>query len=534
MHLRLFPRPAAAQSTLLPLVLAAALLAGTASTAVAVSSYATSAADEVGSSTGAAVVALGVPDYLFVNDAGLPFGGTNTDVFDPGEATVLAFDAPLRDIPGQEDLVVSAFVGGAGATDDAQVQVEVSEDGVIFVVVGAFSTGDARTSYPLIPERAHESVKHFAIDFAGAADFVTHVRISNLSGTAEGLRLDAVEGLHPDLVTSAGFEIRFERFRGPTVERFRVRIKNLADPGGVGVRSFRIDKPAGANLENTLTTLFGLDGDFICVENCIPDNGPSIPHSLHEWSEDGVSVAPAGVGLEPGRQAAHDRLGTTDNFDLDTAGSTFLAGFSFTVWFTDGSSHTFDWDNDVVGTDVTGMLYQKYLVWTPTPAVSGPHLSHYYEFLGQPACSDGEDNDGDGIVDLADPGCDDASDDSEQSEALPCDDGEDNDGDGWTDYRPDASGDPGCFAPDSATESPQCQDGIDNDTWPGTDFDGGESILGVGNGDPNGADPQCTAFWDDKEGSSCGLGAELALLLPLLAGLRGRARRRSRGLVAEA
>ena len=47
-----------------------------------------------------------------------------------------------------------------------------------------------------------------------------------------------------------------------------------------------------------------------------------------------------------------------------------------------------------------------------------------------PDCSNGLDDDGDGLIDLDDPGCDDADDPSEKSPDLTCDDGEDNDGDG--------------------------------------------------------------------------------------------------------
>ena len=98
----------------------------------------------------------------------------------------------------------------------------------------------------------------------------------------------------------------------------------------------------------------------------------------------------------------------------------------------------------------------------------------------------------------------------------PCDDGIDNDEDGFTDYPAD----PGCRDPSWATEEPKCQDGIDNDGKIGTDFDGGESVLGVGNGDPDGPDPQCAGKpWRNSEAPSsypCGLGIELALLLPPL------------------
>jgi hypothetical protein len=79
------------------------------------------------------------------------------------------------------------------------------------------------------------------------------------------------------------------------------------------------------------------------------------------------------------------------------------------------------------------------------------------------ACADEADNDGDGRVDLDDPGCENAQDDDERNAAA-CDDDADNDQDGFTDF-PD---DPGCgseFDDDEANEppTPQCADGVDND-----------------------------------------------------------------------
>lgn len=72
------------------------------------------------------------------------------------------------------------------------------------------------------------------------------------------------------------------------------------------------------------------------------------------------------------------------------------------------------------------------------------------------ACADGIDNDEDGLVDLADPGCTDASDSDESNPAPP---------------------------PPPPSESPQCSDGLDNDSDGKVDED----------------DPGCTDASDDDE-----------------------------------
>src|SRR5690606_38505357 len=92
------------------------------------------------------------------------------------------------------------------------------------------------------------------------------------------------------------------------------------------------------------------------------------------------------------------------------------------------------------------------------------------------ACANGLDDDGDGLVDLADPGCADAT---------------------------------------SATEAPQCSNGVDDD----------------GDGLVDGDDPHCRSASDDRErmAAGCGLGGELALAL---AAWRAARRRRARRAAA--
>jgi hypothetical protein len=88
-----------------------------------------------------------------------------------------------------------------------------------------------------------------------------------------------------------------------------------------------------------------------------------------------------------------------------------------------------------------------------------------------------------------------------------CSDGIDNDGDGLSDFPSD----PGCRDAQSSAEDPKCDDDQDNDLDGMIDWDGG-SAGGV-------PDPQCVDQpWRTKESAKrCGLGFELCLLLlPLL------------------
>jgi hypothetical protein len=92
-----------------------------------------------------------------------------------------------------------------------------------------------------------------------------------------------------------------------------------------------------------------------------------------------------------------------------------------------------------------------------------------------------------------------------------CGDGFDNDGDLLTDFPED----PGCPFAEGTDESPECDDGLDNDGDGRFDLD----------------DPDCTALWPFRERpAACGLGFELALLLPALMGLYALRGRRSVGL----
>ncbi len=92
--------------------------------------------------------------------------------------------------------------------------------------------------------------------------------------------------------------------------------------------------------------------------------------------------------------------------------------------------------------------------------------------------------------------------------APACGDGVDNDGDGWADFPAD----PGCASAAAPLEDPACDDGLDNDR------DGALDL----------ADPGCASASGRREAPAplwgCGIGPELALLLPIFWLTRRRGR----------
>jgi len=108
-----------------------------------------------------------------------------------------------------------------------------------------------------------------------------------------------------------------------------------------------------------------------------------------------------------------------------------------------------------------------------------------------PQCSDGKDNDGDGLIDFPDdPGCNSANADDESHAPWPqCEDGRDNDGDGKIDF-PD---DPGCPVANQDSEVDDCPDGPHCPQCANGKDDDGNGLIDF----PN--DPGCTSAADPDE-----------------------------------
>ena len=114
-----------------------------------------------------------------------------------------------------------------------------------------------------------------------------------------------------------------------------------------------------------------------------------------------------------------------------------------------------------------------------------------------PQCSDGIDNDGDGLIDNADPGCSGTSDNDEANAVVvpQCSDGTDNDSDGFVD-----SNDPNCHSDANPTNTSSYNpNGIESGSlpacWNGIDDDGD----GLKDWAAEGGDPGCTSAIDTDE-----------------------------------
>ncbi len=143
-------------------------------------------------------------------------------------------------------------------------------------------------------------------------------------------------------------------------------------------------------------------------------------------------------------------------------------------------------DNDIYESSLS---FNEFCIYVSDESVDNQPLCFQF---GQTKCSNQIDDDGDDLIDLDDPGCEDAWDDDEYPETSECQDGIDNDGDGSCDVNGctidgiDLPGDPGCSRNtdnNEAAATTQCQDGLDNDNDLLIDLD----------------DPGCTNSQDDRE-----------------------------------
>lgn len=273
------------------------------------------------------------------------------------------------------------------------------------------------------------------------------------------------------------------------------------NPAGTGVATTLLTAPVGGNpgqlqiftgftlvLEDDDTALltgFGVLGDGVFRAELSPASVTKVTPSFlgHSWRD---------LALEaPGTLVAVGRHGTLGEgvYRIDTAGGTVTALSTDPAWI----------QPEGVAVGAAGDLYVTDSGTCTASGCSGGLVAHVDPVSG--ARSVVRSGLFTGTLQVAVVG----------SLPIACNDGIDDDGDGFADLD-----DPGCRNDTWTTESPACDNDLDDDNDGRIDWDGGP-----GGGTP---DPQCVDMpWRKKEtASNCGLGAELALVLPLLAWLRRR------------
>jgi hypothetical protein len=198
------------------------------------------------------------------------------------------------------------------------------------------------------------------------------------------------------------------------------------------------------------------------------------PGAVHVFTRNGASWTHA-LKLVPASVAADVAFGF--GYDVDVAGNVLIAGSSGGFVGSQGGTeaHVYRFDG--------AQWFQEARLTASDPGSDNSqgrsfgfavHLTADSALVGRPEgtdggavyayasrCNDSLDNDGDGFVDLVDPGCNDMGDLSEQTDLLVCDDGLDNDGDGLAD-----GADPGCSNlndPSERDPSLTCDNGLDDD-----------------------------------------------------------------------
>jgi hypothetical protein len=303
--------------------------------------------------------------------------------------------------------------------------------------------------------------------------------------------------------------------------------RNTAVPGGVGTFDVFGEDPmiVGSRVVFEATDAQGNDGLYqrdgealtvlVDTSSFVPAEGANIA-DIFGFSYDGTRVAFFGA-VAPTNSSYRGALYVTDGGAVEVVvdDTDAMPGqpFNFYNWHSpaiDGGNVAFsaagcptcgylgiftniggivrkviDIEDSLDGKDVTGLAFGpnglsgRRIAFTAafSDGSGGVYVAEIPE-----QCSDGVDNDGDGEIDYpTDPGCASGTEDNELS-SLQCDNGSDDDSDGRIDWRSDGSG-----------------------------------------------DQQCVSLTDNKEsaggGVGCGLGPELALVIPTLLALRCRRER---------
>src|SRR3972149_448220 len=275
-------------------------------------------------------------------------------------------------------------------------------------------------------------------------------------------------------------------------------------------RFTNITIPQGAIISNatltlrTTTNTFGAGTNYSMLYGVAEDNHVA-PTNTGTWQSD-HALHTTGVAWNFTQIDAWDSVLTSPNFAAAIQPIINRAG-----WVS-GNAIGIHWDENMADQDMS----QGWVTWNSSTYIE-PQLSITYTV---PQCQDGSDNDGDGVTDLADPGCSSSSDNTENTATTQCQDGLDNDNDQATDLSDFSCS--GATDNDETNPKAQCQDGVDNADPEDTLFDFGSDSGcsskqdndegntvqcndGIDNADPEDsqidypADPGCSGTYDNDE-----------------------------------
>src|SRR3989344_4516548 len=278
-------------------------------------------------------------------------------------------------------------------------------------------------------------------------------------------------------------------------------------------RFTNITIPQGAIISNatltlrTTTNTFGAGTNYSMLYGVAEDNHVA-PTNTGTWQSD-HALHTTGVAWNFTQIDAWDSVLTSPNFAAAIQPIINRAG-----WVS-GNAIGIHWDENMADQDMS----QGWVTWNSSTYIE-PQLSITYTV---PQCQDGSDNDGDGVTDLADPGCSGSSDNTENTATTQCQDGLDNDNDQATDLSDFSCS--GATDNDETNPKAQCQDGVDNADPEDTLFDFGSDSGcsskqdndegntvqcndGIDNADPEDslidypADPGCSGTYDTSESNT--------------------------------
>jgi hypothetical protein len=419
-----------------------------------------------------------VPPPFTVTPLG-PYGGYAHDLSEDGSVIVACAGEPVRVVRLSDGSYQTEFLDPArnvacvigprtffpfenfrGAT--------TSDDGAVVALAGRDIANGFRAVYryqatlqpPLLvedmvgPDRSHPTQAIVTGDGSQIFAVVRHVHDTNLGEVYDNDSIVLDPGPNQVAIESVGAYVVI----GAVSYDGSVIVGSVADAAAIWVRhgasysrtAIPVPAGAGASLGTTVTS----DGVWVGVNN---GGAPGVRGSFLWNRVTGETVPVSGTNF-----GAAYLFGVSD--DATNA-----------VVVNDTSSFCMYWTRGTGPVD-SAFLCPRTLSGNGRFALNQGG-GQIIEFV--PICSNGLDDDADGLTDTADPGCASASDTSEKESTLVCDDGIDNDADGLTDFPSDA----GCAASNSPRENPQCNDGIDNDA------DAVADLL----------DSDCTSATDDSE-----------------------------------